>query len=463
MDASIIYRIGVDHFFRMIHNMYDEIIVYDNSYRIVYVNAAAQRHYGFTPDEMVGRSFFDFVNERTGSWNKSILPLVYQKKQTMIIHQSTYLNSDPETIAVPLLDSAGQIEYVVMSVRDNVRERDALSAESETGDENLISFDSIIAESPAMKRLMALLMKVGRTDASCIFCGESGTGKTMLARQAHEQSDRKGKPFVSINCASIPHDLIESELFGYEAGAFTGARSGGHQGLFQQADGGTILLDEIGELPYSAQAKLLHVLQEKSFLPVGGRKSIQVDVKILTATNRDLAQMVKNGQFREDLYYRINTFQLYVPPLRERPEDLKKLIFYFLNTYCQKYNISHSLAEETVQILMSAPWYGNVRELSHTMESLVVMTDNLEITPKDLPGSFTVQDIDAKTSGYSDLSLPAPISLDNEISYLERQLVLDAYHICGSSRKVAQYLKISQTRASKLIRKYVSSGTQKFS
>lgn len=184
MDASIIYRIGVDHFFRMIHNMYDEIIVYDNSYRIVYVNAAAQRHYGFTPDEMVGRSFFDFVNERTGSWNKSILPLVYQKKQTMIIHQSTYLNSDLETIAVPLLDSAGQIEYVVMSVRDNVRERDALSAESETGDENLISFDSIIAESPAMKRLMALLMKVGRTDASCIFCGESGTGKTMLARQA---------------------------------------------------------------------------------------------------------------------------------------------------------------------------------------------------------------------------------------------------------------------------------------
>ena len=466
MTEDIIYQIGIPNFFKMIHNLYDEIFIYDNAYKIIYVNQAVQRHYGLSPDELVGKSFFDFINETSDTWSQSMLPLVYENKKTMINHQSTNLNSELITIATPLFDKNGTLEYVLMSVRDSINQVNLDPSKDILLPEQNSKKLSIIAESANMKGILNSLKKLGRTDATCTFVGESGIGKTMLARYCHENSPRQKKPFVSVNCASIPKDLIESELFGYVAGAFTSASKFGKQGLFEKANGGTILLDEIGELPYNTQAKLLHVLQDKEFFPLGSTKSIQVDVKIISATNRDLKKMVEDGLFRTDLYYRINTFEITITPLRQRLEDLKKLIYYFLNTHCKKYNTSRELSPAAFQLLCDYQWPGNIRELNHILESIVVLSEDICITENDLPSTILYPDKNTNHSYNFSLNnenfsikkekiLSSSISLDARVSELEKQIIVEAYKRFKTTRRIAQYLNISQTRASKLIRKYI--------
>lgn len=457
MDTRIIYDIGVENFFRIINNIYDEITVYDNNYRVIYINESAVRHYGLTPDEIIGKNHFELINENKSYWSNSVIAQVYEKKEPVFVHQRTYLDVEIETIVIPLFDQQGKIEYVVYSSRDKYIGKNAMFFVPEGGGDDEYLANPIVAESSAMKKLLQTLTKLGKSDATCLLFGETGTGKSLLAQYAHEHSNRKNKPFLAVNCASIPSELIESELFGYTAGAFTGAKTAGRKGYFEQVNGGTIFLDEIGELSYTAQAKLLHVLHDKCFFPIGGDSPIQIDVRIITATNRNLKQMVKDGLFREDLYYRINTFELFIPPLRERTEDLRQLISFFMNTFCQKYGAFRELTSEALEALMKAPWYGNVRELSHKIESLVVMTDTRYITEKDLRWNSS---IDPNANGVNKKHFVTSlegISFDDEICQLERQLITDAYNICGSSRKVAKHLNISQTRASKLIRKYIPS------
>lgn len=250
-------------------------------------------------------------------------------------------------------------------------------------------FSNIIGSSPKMKEIFAQLESVLNTDVSILIHGESGTGKELIARAIHYNSHRRNGPFVDINCAAIPETLLESELFGHEKGAFTGAIER-RQGRFEQADGGTLFLDEVGEMSLITQAKILRVIQEKSFDPVGGKKKVQVDVRIIAATNKDLEAEVKAKNFREDLYYRIAVFPIYLPPLRERREDIPLLVFHFLNKYSQEFGkrIS-SVSPKAMEALLTHPWKGNIRELENVIQRALILSRNnerleLEVLPRDI-------------------------------------------------------------------------------
>src|SRR5260221_338834 len=287
----------------------------------------------------------------------------------------------------PLREERGQVVrwYVAATdIEDRKQAEDTLRRENIVLREEIDKasmFEEIVGTSPALKSVLSRVSKVAPSDSTVIITGETGTGKELVARAIHRRSNRASRVFVSVNCAAIPRDLIASELFGHEKGAFTGAMQR-RLGRFELAEGGTIFLDEVGELSVDTQVALLRVLQEREFERVGGRQPIRVDVRVIAATNRDLKTAVASGNFREDLYYRLNVFPLEVPPLRERRNDIHLLVEYFIDRYARKAgkNIT-SVAKQTLQLLQSYPWPGNIRELQNVVErSLIVCeTENFSV------------------------------------------------------------------------------------
>ncbi|MEJ5227102.1 sigma 54-interacting transcriptional regulator [Thermodesulfovibrio sp.] len=322
-------------------------------------------------------------------------------------------------------------------------------------DENLIlraqlkeryNFPNLVGQSPSFQAVLKTVMKVAATDATVLLFGESGTGKELIAKTIHFQSKRAKSPFVAINCAAIPEALLEAELFGSEKGAFTGAVK--RVGKFEQANGGTIFLDEVGELPLSLQPKLLRVLQERTVEPLGSSKTVRVDVRIISATNKDLAEEIRKGSFREDLFWRLNVIPIYIPPLRERKEDIPLLVEYYLKSFANIYKKNVSIDNEALKILINYEWPGNVRELANTIERLVVMTDNNKIRVYDLPD--TVRGVyKFKSSMSGELKLPT------EVEELERIRIMDTlpkfkYNI----RKTARALGLTERQLNYRIKKY---------
>jgi len=289
----------------------------------------------------------------------------------------------------------------------------------------------IVGTSDAILNLVETVKKVAQTDTTVLILGESGTGKSLIAKAIHFMSRRKEKPFITINCAAIPETLLEAELFGYEKGAFTGATTS-KKGKFELADGGTIFLDEIGDMPLSLQVKLLRVIQDKEIERLGGEKVIKVDVRIIAATNRDLKSMVEEGKFREDLYYRLNVVPVYVPPLRERREDIPVLIEHFLENFNSKYGKRVRISPEALEVLMDYDWPGNVRELENTVERLVVMHGGL-IKDIDLPPHILASRHRRRKEGVMDLP--------KHIQATEREKIIEALEMTG-------YVK---SRAAKLL------------
>jgi DNA-binding NtrC family response regulator len=259
-------------------------------------------------------------------------------------------------------------------VQENRRLRRAVDRTSQLGD--------LIGESPAMREIFALIRRVAHSRSSVLITGESGTGKEVVARTIHYHGNRADKPFVPINCAAMPEGLLESELFGHVRGAFTGAHAS-KSGLFEHASGGTLFLDEIGDMPPALQGKLLRVLQDHEIRPVGGNRAIPVDARIITATNQDLHDALREGQFREDLYYRLNVIPIHIPPLRERPEDIPPLVQAFIERHCE--GKRRAVSPAAMQRLMAGEWKGNARELENVIERSVVLSDSPELQPEDLP------------------------------------------------------------------------------
>ena len=308
-----------------------------------------------------------------------------------------------------------------------------------------------------MENLSARIRKLSFRDVNLLLLGESGTGKTFLANKIHDLSLRAGRPFVTINCTTIPENLIESELFGYEKGSFTGASTGGKEGLVQQAHTGTLFLDEIGELPITTQSKLLQLVQEKTYTSVGSIYPKTIDIRIIAATNKDLKQLIKEGKFREDLYYRLALGVIHIPPLKERPEDVTQLIDYYLELFNKKYDSKVQLSKEVVGILREYSWPGNIRELQNLLEFLVidVSSPNQVIHKHSLPNNII-----EKAKKHETIQVHnEPISLDDKISYFEGNIIRSAYDKLQSSYKVADYLQISQSTANRLIRKYCNKET----
>ncbi|MCX7831019.1 MAG: sigma-54 dependent transcriptional regulator, partial [Acidobacteria bacterium] len=294
-------------------------------------------------------------------------------------------------------------------------------------------FENVIAHSASMKELLERVKIVANTRATVLIIGESGTGKELIANAIHQNSDRKMKPFLPINCAAIPSNLVESELFGYEKGAFTGADKT-HPGRFEQADGGTLFLDEIAELPLELQAKLLRVLEEKVIYRVGGTKGIPVDVRIVAATHRDLQEKVREQKFREDLFFRLKVVELKIPPLRERKSDIPFLFSHFLSEFCQEHkkNIK-SVSNELLNFCENYSWPGNVRELRNLVERMVIFSSKENLSLEDLPPEMRKDSQDAKTdSAIKQTSLPY---LD--LSLLEKEAILKALEETQGNRTQA--------------------------
>jgi transcriptional regulator with PAS, ATPase and Fis domain len=297
-------------------------------------------------------------------------------------------------------------------------------------------FPEIIGESLAMRGMLSLIKKVAPSDATVLILGESGTGKELVATSIHENSLRKSKPFIKLNCAAIPAELLESELFGHEKGAFTGATKF-KPGKFDMADNGTLFLDEIGDMPLKLQSKILRVIQEKEFYRVGGSSTVKVDVRFIASTNQNLEKMVQEGAFREDLYYRLNVFTLHLPPLRERKEDIPLLVERFLQNLPKRVEIS-SIA---LQMIMAYPWPGNIRELKNVIESAAVIAEDGFIEPAQLPGSIT----GAFNTRPNEISLPVNLSLDERMNEIEKSIIIEALRKTGGVQvRATELLGINQ-------------------
>jgi transcriptional regulator with PAS, ATPase and Fis domain len=294
-------------------------------------------------------------------------------------------------------------------------------------------FPEIIGSSISMRNIFTQIIKVAATDSTVLICGESGTGKELIASSIYGHSLRKGQPFIKINCVAIPEGLLESELFGHEKGAFTGAVEQ-KKGKFEIADGGTVFLDEIGDMPISIQAKLLRVLQEREFERVGATKTIKINIRIIAATNKNLLEMIRSGKFREDLYFRLNVFPINIPPLRERKEDILLIANYFLESFSGQAKLSPNVLQELIGYF----WPGNVRELKNILQQAFILSENGIIESHHLPALFT-----NSTSIVKKLS--DDITLDERLELIEKEMITDALRKTGGIQvKAAGILGINQ-------------------
>ncbi|MDP4156275.1 MAG: sigma 54-interacting transcriptional regulator, partial [Bacillota bacterium] len=303
---------------------------------------------------------------------------------------------------------------------------------------------TIIYQSERMKELMFSVEQVAKVDSTVTIYGDSGVGKELIAFAIHQLSARAEKPFIKINCGSIPENLLESELFGYEKGAFTGALSQGKKGLFELANEGTLFLDEIGELPLNLQVKLLRALQEREIMKLGGSRAIPINIRVITATNKNLEEMAADGSFREDLFYRIHVIPLFVPSLSERTEDIEPLMYHFLEYYNEQFSTKKHFSEDALEMLRSYPWPGNIRQLQNIIERAMVISRNQLITANDL-----VSILEKRRVQQMPVEVHSIVPLNQAIQYTEQQLIRMALKKYKTLTKVAEVLEVSQPTISR--------------
>lgn len=429
---------------------FDEIFVTDEQGIVVRVNSTCERHYQLAAEELVGKHVKEL--QKDGIFYPSATLEVIEKKRPIELVQTTKSGEYLHVRTRPVFDDEGNLRRVISYSRD-LTELYQLRQKVEEMDNQLKTYkkelretyehEGLIFKSLAMQKIVDTIKKVSVVDSTVLVLGETGVGKSRLVRHLHEVSHRKNESFYEINCAALPTNLIESELFGYSGGSFTGANREGKKGLLESAHKGTLFLDEIGEMPIEIQAKLLQVLQEKTFRPIGGRELKKVDVRIVAATNRDLSEMVKQGTFRKDLYYRLNVIPIAIPPLRERTEDILPLIYHYLQHFNKKYGRDVKLAPSTLQMFVGYPWEGNNREIENVIERIVITVDDV-VTVEDLP--LSMQEAAVEQSGQS---------LYKMLEEVERNIILKAYKTYGSSYKVADFLQISQSAATRKIKKFI--------
>lgn len=445
-------------------SLFDIVHVTDAEGRTLFCSSGYREYFGIDPEEMIGKPIEDFYHR--GYFSPAITMRVIRDKKKVQTIQTTGQSRKLFVEGTPIWDKDGNFSGVVNTSID-ITDQEKLHQElneikyigtlyqSEITKERGRQKGSatLVYRSPSMQQVAAMAEKLAQVESSMILLGESGVGKGVLAKYIHECSPRTDKPFVHINCGAIPETLLESELFGYEKGAFTGADKDGKSGLIEKANGGTLFLDEIGEMPPGLQVKLLTVLQEKTITPVGSSVPRKVDVKLITATNKNLRQMVKEGKFREDLYYRIHVVPLEIPPLRERREEIPLLVHYFLEVFCERYSLRRQLSESCFRILEEYDWPGNVRELENVVERLVVTSHEELITPAQIPRYIHSQE-SSETSG---VKVERVMQMQEAMEEVERQLLQRAFELHKTTTKVAEALGISQPSASRKLRKWVFS------
>lgn len=385
----------------------------------------------------------------TGSVTERVLAQGKRINSVATIHR---LNKEVLVTGTPVFDEEKNIRLVVTNTRDfpELKRLEAqllaLEEKQEKAVQELAYLRSqqagdkqTIYHSAAMREVMEIVRKVAPTDVTVLITGESGTGKELIANEIYQNSDRCGKPFIKLNCAAIPAELLESELFGYEEGAFTGAKRTGKAGMFELANTGVLLLDEVGDMPMALQAKLPRVLQERSLVRLGGSKMIDLDIRVIAATNKELLTQVRQGRFREDLYYRLSVVPIELKPLRERREDIPVLARHFCELYRRKYGKETELSPNAVAELAKYDWPGNIRELENLVERLVVTDSVGEIGGCQVASALNFSGTAVPEAG------PQRASLKTQLQTFERELILGALERTGSLRKAAASLGVEHS------------------
>ncbi len=447
---------------QIIEFSFDGMFITDGQGVVLRVNEAFERITGHKRADFLGRTTKEM--QKAGKVNRSVTSLVLELKKLLTIVQESN-GKILLTTGSPIFDEDGNIFRVVNNVRDlteleNLKQRiEEMEDLSQLYEKQLRTLrlqytgsDKIVASSTKMKDIVEKVIHLAQFDSTILITGETGTGKELVAELIHDNSSRKDGPFIKVNCGAIPENLLESEIFGYDYGAFTGAKRSGKAGYFQMANGGTIFLDEIGDLPYNVQVKLLRVLQEREIIRVGGEKSLPIDVQVITATNRNLFEMVENKQFREDLYYRLNVVPVVIPPLRERKEDIPVLVKHFTEIFNKKHRLTQTFSPDVLDDFMNYDWPGNVRELQNVVENLLVTSIEDVIGRKELPPRLL-------GNNSSEVFISGIIPMQYAIDILEKQLIEKAYKQYRTTREMAEALDIS---AATVVRKAAKYGITKF-
>ena len=447
-DANYIKKLDM-----IIETSFDGIYITDGDANTILINKSYERITGLKREDLLGHNMAEIVengimSEATSFW-------VLQNKQPITVHQTFNTGKNALVTSTPFFDENGVIKMIVSNVRDITELTELQEKVKQSKKENIkfrgiieelklqiASNEYIVAEDENMLNLLLLAKRVARVNTTVLINGETGSGKEVLAKYIYNNSLRNHMPFIKINCGAIPDNLIESEFFGYAEGSFTGASKGGKMGIFEAANNGTLLLDEVGELPLHMQVKLLRVLQDGQFERIGSNNTIKVDVRIIASTNRNLDQMVEKGLFREDLFYRLNVVPLKAMPLRERKSSIIPLVEYFVNVFNEKYGMQKTISKETLKYLYEYNWPGNVRELRNLVDE-VISSINLPIN------------ITRNEKGNIDISNSNIPKLSDALEEVEKDLIFKAFEKHGNVRAAAKELGIDASTFVRKRKKYI--------
>lgn len=441
-----------------IEDLHNDVCITDGKGNVIMISKSWEGKHGVQAKDILEKNVIEL--EEAGIFRPSVTKEVMKEKRRIEMLQYNKKGEKILVSGVPIFSSTGDIEWIISYSSWDISNFEVLqeknkelivlmerySAEIEELRRENMKTPDVISESPQMKQILNNIKKVAPFDINILLTGETGVGKNLIARTIHQMSRCSKEAFIEINCGAIPENLIESELFGYEKGAFTGARDSGKVGLIELADKGTLFLDEIGELPINLQVKLLKTLQDKKISRIGGTKSIHVDFRLITATNRDIKKLIEEKKFRSDLYFRISVVPITIPPLRERREDLKELIEHLLLKLNEKYNIKKILSKEVMSILLAYNWPGNVRELENVIEHIVITSTEDYILPIHLPDNVLL---------FPETITNHEISLVDAMERYESGLIQRAYNKYKTTVGVSKALGISQPTAARKIKKYI--------
>ncbi len=426
-------------FATMIDNMDQGVLVVDDESRVQFVNQTALKTLGVVQNNIIGKPI-------------RFRPLTFESNFTHGHMQHIVSWDDKSELIIGQLHNIQGRQLFLMAFHQSHTSFSVANAPDEP------HIEQLVGECRVMRQLKRLISRIAPSPSSVMVVGESGTGKEVVARAIHKLSGRRNKPFIAINCAAIPEQLLESELFGYVKGAFTGASANGKTGLIQAANTGTLFLDEIGDMPLMLQAKLLRAIEAREILPIGASSPIQVDIRIISATNQNLAQFIAEGKFREDLFYRLNVIPITLPPLRERQEDIELLVHYFLHLHTRRLgSVYPGIAPDVVEILRKHRWSGNLRELSNLMEYLVNVVPSGEVIDSTLLPPNLLNNGTTEQSDVTEVS-EAHLSLDDAggtaLEEMEKQMIREALSRHNSKKQVADELGIGIATLYRKIKKY---------
>ena len=434
----------------------DGVYITDRAGMTLKINGMYEQLTGLRKEELIGKNVNDLVKE--GKYDIALNPEIVRTGQPQSSVQTNHIGKKLILSGYPVFDKFGKVALVVTFARDITRltqMQEQMSLQQEVLDrfcneaqyvsKKTVAHSYAEIRNPDMLKLIGLMDVLSKTDATVLILGETGVGKGVAARRIHEKSPRVQKPFFKVDCTTIPENLVESELFGYEGGAFSGAQSKGKPGLFEMANKGTLFLDEIGELSLAAQTKLLRVLQDQEIMRVGSTSVSKVDVRFIAATNRNLLEAVEKGAFRRDLYYRLRVAVLEIPPLRDRKEDINSLAEFFLDRYNHKYKKRVRLSKESAKVLENYKWPGNVREMENFIQSMIVIREDEMVNVSDLP-MYMLSD--------STCSSDVGASLHEIMADVEKDLLRKALQAKGSVAAVAECYKMDRTTIFRKLKKY---------